>query len=385
MIFDNLKRAGAPADPTPRFTCHFNRGAFLQIDCDVPKNWDVTFRNARTGEIVHRETILSGMWVKTNLRYFIDYEITVNDGNQLWDIKMDLEGKRVVIELGSAAIGDTLAWMPYVEEFRKLNECEVICYTFHNDLLHYPEITFVEPGTELTGIYAWYELGWFYQGDAIDRDYHPWDPKAAPLQQTAASILGSYVPVRTMRPSLSLLEERPRPLQGRYVCIAPHSTAQAKYWNHPDGWFVLVGWLREQGLEVVNLSREGAEYMHNLVPAAALQPPDYDLATIRQYLQHCEYFVGVGSGLSWLSWAMNVKTVLISGFSERWTEIPHSRNVVRIGAADGCCSGCFNWVKLGNDGDWNWCPRFKGTERQFECTKSIKPLAVIAAIEESCK
>ena len=31
-------------------------------------------------------------------------------------------------------------------------------------------------------------------------------------------------------------------------------------------------------------------------------------------------------------------------------------------------------------GDWNWCPLWKGTQRQFECTKTIGSDRVIEAI-----
>jgi hypothetical protein len=33
-------------------------------------------------------------------------------------------------------------------------------------------------------------------------------------------------------------------------------------------------------------------------------------------------------------------------------------------------------------GDWNWCPDHKGTERQFECTKSITSEMVIKELEK---
>jgi hypothetical protein len=32
-------------------------------------------------------------------------------------------------------------------------------------------------------------------------------------------------------------------------------------------------------------------------------------------------------------------------------------------------------------GDWFWCPEHKGTERQFECHKSITPEMVIDKIK----
>jgi autotransporter strand-loop-strand O-heptosyltransferase len=86
-----------------------------------------------------------------------------------------------------------------------------------------------------------------------------------------------------------------------------------------------------------------------------------------------EFFIGIGSGLSWLSWSLNVPTVIISGFSEPFAEM---EDCIRVSAHQGKCSGCFNRHRL-NAGDWNWCPDHKGTERQFECTKSITAQMVI--------
>ena len=43
------------------------------------------------------------------------------------------------------------------------------------------------------------------------------------------------------------------------------------------------------------------------------------------------------------------------------------------------CHGCFNKYRL-DAGDWNWCPIHKGTERQFECTKTITSSMVIEKI-----
>jgi autotransporter strand-loop-strand O-heptosyltransferase len=89
-------------------------------------------------------------------------------------------------------------------------------------------------------------------------------------------------------------------------------------------------------------------------------------------------FIGIGSGLSWLSWALDVPTVLISGFSYKWAEM---KDCVRIGSPEGKCEGCFNRIRL-DAGDWNWCPDHKGTERQFECTKLITSDMVIKELEK---
>jgi autotransporter strand-loop-strand O-heptosyltransferase len=93
----------------------------------------------------------------------------------------------------------------------------------------------------------------------------------------------------------------------------------------------------------------------------------------------CEFFVGIGSGLSWLAWSLGIRTVLISGFSTPVSEF-EGEDVIRIFNPDKC-NGCYNRYKF-NPGDWNWCPDHKGTERQFECTTSISGRHVIARIVE---
>jgi autotransporter strand-loop-strand O-heptosyltransferase len=89
-------------------------------------------------------------------------------------------------------------------------------------------------------------------------------------------------------------------------------------------------------------------------------------------------FIGIGSGLSWLSWALDVPTVLISGFSYDWAEM---QDCVRIAAPKGKCEGCFNRIRL-DAGDWNWCPDHKGTHKQFECTRTITSDIVIKELEK---
>jgi hypothetical protein len=54
--------------------------------------------------------------------------------------------------MDSSAIGDTLAWFPYLEEFRKKHNCELVVSTFHNEwfIKTYKDIEFVKPGTDST-------------------------------------------------------------------------------------------------------------------------------------------------------------------------------------------------------------------------------------------
>ena len=88
--------------------------------------------------------------------------------------------------------------------------------------------------------------------------------------------------------------------------------------------------------------------------------------------------MGVSAGPTWLAWALKIPTILISGYSAKWGE--YSTNIQRIINED-VCHGCFNDPDAPFErGDWNWCPRQKGTTRQFECSKTITPDMVIDAI-----
>jgi autotransporter strand-loop-strand O-heptosyltransferase len=90
-------------------------------------------------------------------------------------------------------------------------------------------------------------------------------------------------------------------------------------------------------------------------------------------LYHAEFFIGLSSGLSWVNWALNKETVMIGGFSE--TEHEFTNNVIRV--SNNICIKCWNDpVLVFNSGDWDWCPVYKGTERQHICQKSITPLQV---------
>lgn len=165
----------------------------------------------------------------------------------------------------------------------------------------------------------------------------------------------------------------------KQIAIGIHSTAQAKYWNNPDGWQQLVDYLNDKGYIVKLLSKEGDSYMGNFHPKGIEHLPAGDLQGVIEELQKSEMFIGIGSGLSWLSWATETQTVIISGFSEPYSEF--FDNCIRISAPEDSCSGCYNRYKL-DAGDWNWCPDHKNTPKQFECSKKITAQNVISKIDK---
>ena len=369
------KTLNNPITKTYKVNNHFVVNPFIEISGEEETNFEITFID-EGGNVIYQNNIPINSWVKLNREYYTKWTIRVKeDNNVIFSNILNLENRRVYISFGSKSLGDSLAWIPYCEEFRKKHNCELIVSTFLNDLFkdQYPNIEFVEPGETVYDIYAQYQLGWFYnENGEFDSNKHPFDFKKQPLQKTATDILGlDYVEIR---PELKL----PNITKKKKVGIGFHSTAQAKYWNNPDGWQVVIDYLDSLGYECMIYSKEGNGYMNNFYPKGVTIYKGGNLQEVIDDLSACEFFVGLGSGLSWLAWACKIPVVLVSGFSEKWAET--TLDTYRV-INENVCHGCFNNDRL-NAGDWNWCPLHKGTNRQFECTKEISSDMVIKEINK---
>lgn len=362
----------------PTITVDFIEGPKLTVG-DAPGDvFDVTFRDASSGAVHFVSEVANGCWAKSNIRYAVDWEIVArrrSDGKEFVH-RFDPAGKTVYVALESSSVGDTLAWFPQVERFRQRWGCRVVCSTFWNDELrdNYPEIDFVSPGSVVHGLYAMFVVGWFFDQDVPHPQMHPRDFRQSPLGQTAADILG--IPYAQTKAAIEIPEAPKR----KRVGLGIHSTAQTKYWNNPTGWQELANFFNKMGYEVMVMSNEGDGYMGNKHPDGVSVLPPGDFESLKSAMASCEMFVGIGSGLSWLAWTLGVPTVLISGFSRPESEFD-GEGVIRI-FNEGVCNGCYNRYRF-NPGDWNWCPDHKGTERQFECTRSINANTVISKIVES--
>lgn len=568
----------------PVFNINFIGGPYLDISNSPGEEYEVSFIDSESGSVHYSAKVMNGHWCKCNISYFVKWCVRISKNGEVFEYNYDPKDKKVFIALESRSIGDTLAWVPYAEEFRKKWSCKVVFSTFWNQLFEseYPEIEFVPPGAVVNGIYAMYKIGWFYDENGnVNTQLNPHDFKKLSLQQTASDILGidfshirarvcaveltkmackdrawltqtyedifraeeykngevdickndivvdlggnygmftlyalhkgagkvytfepfeEYVgyirentknfsnveimpfamsnrdgsakininhedntilqevyernnwvagnqkDIETMRFGTflerqnlefvnflkvdiegseyalfedieddvlkskigkismeyhwdingrldSIVEKLNRcgfdvskaqtndqigkiyainrvfsKRQKRRVGIAMHSTAQTKYWNNPTGWQEIVDFLSLNGYEIVLLSKENDGYMGNFHPMGIIKHPDGPFESLINTMKSCELFIGIGSGLSWLAWSLNIPTVLISGFSTPVSEF-EGEGVLRI-FNESVCNGCYNRYRF-DAGDWNWCPDHKGTERQFECTKKI--------------
>jgi len=372
-VYNSKKMHNEPILNDYTFSQHFVVNPFFEITGQSDKIFDIRFYD-ENDFLIYNNKLPINHWIKLNREYFTKWKTEVYEDDKLiYSNVLNLKDQRVYISFGSKSLGDTLAWIPYCEEFRKKHDCKLIVSTFMNSLFkdQYPNIEFVEPGDVVNNVVAQYRLGWFYNEDGlVNYNSHPLDFRKQSLQKTATDILG--LEYKEIRPKLKL----PNVPKKKKVGIGFHSTAQAKYWNNPDGWQSVIDHLDALGYECMIYSKEGDGYMNNFYPKGVTLFKGGNLQEVIDDLSTCEFFIGLGSGLSWLAWACELPVILISGFSEKFAET--KLDTYRVINED-VCHGCFNNDRL-NAGDWNWCPLHKGTDRQFECSKQITSDMVIKEI-----
>ncbi len=343
----------------------------VEILGDVSKEYKVEFINSETNEVIHHQTIKNNMWTACNKQYYIPWLIKVN-GKEV--SRLDLKGKRVLISLESKSLGDTIGWTPYAVEFAKKHKCKVIISTFHNDwfknLKAYKDIEWLEPGNS-TGCTAHYRIGWFRDDKEgwQNFDMHPRQCNVIPMQATSSDILG--LKEKELNYGLDFPKGK-RPYKEKYIVIGPNATSGCKEWVYGN-WAILSKLLQQQGYKVISLTKnewklEGVINHYN-------QPLD----VVANYLHHADLFIGLGSGLSWLNWALGKHTIMINGFSDKHHEF--TSRVTRIMNEDACFPCWTNRNFVFNSGDWDWCPIHKGTEKQHICQKSITPTQVFKAVK----
>jgi autotransporter strand-loop-strand O-heptosyltransferase len=356
-------------EPLPKVTINWNHieGFYLSLNSDSDKEFIVKIFD-RDNSLLYQTTLKDNMYSKLSKKYYngIRYEIYYESTLVLQET-INFKNKRVFIAFDSSSLGDTISWVPYCEEFRKINECELIVSTFKNFLFEksYPNIKFVSPGNIVHNIHAMFNIGWFY-----DNDKEPEYPSLIPLQKSITNILGlNFKEIQ----SNVYFEPKKRPYNDKYICIATNSTAGCKLWNNPNGWVELVKYLNGLGYKVVNISKDGDKV------SGVINLKDDSIMNTMNVIHHSEFVIGLSSGLSWLSWGLGKHVVMISNFTESDHEF--TLNCTRI-TNPNVCNGCWNNPMFKFDkGDWNWCPEHKGTERHFECHKSITSEMVINKIQ----
>lgn len=285
----------------------------VTLHCDEGDKYYIKLIDNDTDVIVNTKWCCNGDTIIGERQWYTNWRIEVwyGSGEKIHTEYFNPEGKVVFIKTDSFALGDNIAWIPYFEEFRKKHNCTVICSTFFNHLFEsvYPDLLFVNPNTRVGNVYAQYYVG---ASDDGNTRYSPNDYKDIPLQKVACDILGlEYIEVR---PEVIHSYENTN-LSTKYVCISEFASANNKMWQYNNGWQLVVDYINLLGYKVHVISKEPTE-LKNVINLTG----NFSLEERISQIHGSKLFMGVSSGLAWLSWAVGIPVVMISDISPKWHE-----------------------------------------------------------------
>jgi hypothetical protein len=331
-------------------------------DNSINEEFEVFFIDFDAEEIVTTKKCKINETVTGNRQWYTNWIIQIFDSKEelIYSESIDLKNKKIFIKIDAWALGDNIAWIPYVEEFRKKHECIVICSTFFNYLFEkeYPDILFAIPNTQISNIYAQYYIG---ANTELKPQYCPVISSNVPLQMVASNPLGfGHIEVV---PKIYSTDFVPN-YGGKYVCISEHASAATKEWKESWGWQTIVDFLISCDLQVVVISKEPTN-----LRGVINKTGDISLLDRIQDIKHASFFIGVSSGLAWVSWALNTHVVMISDGTPKFHEF--QSNITRI---------CANELKIIDYNAPNISSSKEVIEKLKSCSRNSYPSIVIFPI-----
>lgn len=358
----------------------FNCGFRLQMPDKLERPLRIRLIDEEAGCLLHDTMPKEGFRVVSTRKYYVKYrvEIISGSGEMLYVHRFCMANQHVLVQMPpKGALGDSIAWFSMCDRFRRQNNCllHVLMPPQIADLFRdqYPEIQFeTEESAEKLRPYATFYLGLFFGGD---EDWQPYDFRLQSLAETAGRILGvenlAEIPPRVKDTGTANISEP-------YVCIGVQASSHAKHWCRPDGWRTVAKTLVDSGYRVLCIDKDrdiGAGNVWHSIPHGVEDwTGNRPLQERIDLLVHARCFIGLSSGLSWLAWCCGIPVVRISGICAPWGEFETPFNV----QCRHSCHGCWNDTRYEFDHkDFMWCPRHKGTQREYECTKAIGPGMVL--------
>jgi len=365
------KKSVEPKLDSNQIFATFIQGPKIEIKGDENYKYEVIFIDSETNKIHHSGYINNNMWISCNIQYYCNWKIIVKNIllNTEEIINLNLKNKKIKIVNESPSLGDLIAWIPYVEEFRKKHNCKIDFFTPNKNLFEnqYPEINlynYNQDDIKYSDIYyASYKIGCFgvENINLCKKDF-----RSIGLQEISSAILGlEHKEIVTK----IQVKNKERKLNDKYVCISTASTSGCKHWHYKNGWQNTVDYLNELGYKVVVIQKEPLNFMDLKGLKNVIHPTTSSIEDAITWLYNCEFFIGLSSGISWLAWALNKKVVMISGFTKEFNEFNTPYRIINKNV----CNGCWNNDKYKFDpADWNWCPVLKNNiDKRFECSKQI--------------
>ena len=354
----------------PGLKVDFNSGARVRLPIG---DWHVRISDYNSGIVAFDDNISDCTLVAAE-KYYICWHVEIwKDSELVFEHVLDLNGQEVFIFMAGGALGDSISLFPYLRLMQQSYHCKISLLPPNDDFknilaTYFPDINLVDKMPE--DAYASYCLAVFqFLPYLIPADSRMMTPGMA-----AQSILG--MPRKADWVIYTPTAERC--IKEKYVCIAVQASGIMKRWLYPDGWERVVSYLKELGYRVLCI--DGAAKV--IADGHLIEMPSgaEDFTGMKPLMErvnllaYADFFIGLGSGLSWLAHACGIPVILISGFSlplgEFYTPYRVTNPLV--------CHGCYNDVRV----DWKeGCPYHHGTEREFECNKSISYFMVKKAID----
>ncbi|MBW3020073.1 autotransporter strand-loop-strand O-heptosyltransferase [Candidatus Woesearchaeota archaeon] len=379
--------------------------ALLRIvgDSEDLNSYIVEFINENNGKVEYSDTLKVNYWARLDNTSDKNITIRITSNNKIvFERNQNKKYNRVYVLIGSDALGDIIAWVPCVEEYRKTYNVDVVLYTKHKYLFDkaYSDIIFtdisnpdyindvdkkfrIDYGPEL------YILNdkltpehWVDNNKKYDNAVESFDYRTISLQSIAKVVLG--LPLTEVIPKINIPDSKPK-IRGKYVVVAIQSTAQLKYWNNPFGWERVFDFLGRNGYKILLIDKYksfGITGHFNRAPKSKYlidKTGDIPLSDRIIDIKYADMMITISSGLAWLSWAVGTPVIMISGFTDPSNEF--QSNIIRIHNKS-VCNSCWNDTSIIYDStDWMFCPR----DNDFVCSKVIQPKDVTDAIKKLMK
>ena len=348
----------------------FNFGLRLEIP---DGNWRVRISDFDSG-IIFFDKYVSDVRLSSLEFYYIRWQVEIfRNDEKVFSHILDLDDKEVLINIPRLGLGDIISMLPYVEEFRRQNNCKVSLilpkYLREFAAYLYPNLKQVDEVNYKT--YASYHL-------SMPINILPvWavDMRTYPLGKIVGVALGlnTIAPKKIFEPNVPPVIDEP------YVCIGVQASIPKKGWLYPKGWDAVADYLKNLGYRVFcidKLREMNYEGIKISMPKSAEDfTGDRSIMERANMLYYAEFFIGLSSGLAWLADAVGCPVVMIGGFSQDWHEFYTPYRVMnRL-----VCNGCFNDVNVNFMKEK--CFYHAGTPRELECQKKISPRQVIDSVE----
>jgi autotransporter strand-loop-strand O-heptosyltransferase len=378
--------------------------AFLEIFGEDDLDYNVEFIDLNTNTTEYSNVIKNNYWAKLNniSGKNILIRVTAND-EVLFERRQDHIFNKIYVLIGSKSIGDNIAWIACVNEYKKIHNVDVILHSPLKNLFDkaYPDITFTDIANPnwINDVDKKFRIDygpdlyyvddkpnpahWYVENERYDNFVKVFDYRKISLQSIANLILG--LENKEILPKVNIPDDNGPKIKGKYVVVAIQSTAQLKYWNNPFGWERLFDFLGRNGYKVVVIDKHksyGLPGHYNQAPKAKNvidKTGNHPLSERITDIKYADMMITISSGLAWAAWAVGTPVVMISGFTKPWTEF--QSNIIRV-HNNTVCNGCWNDPNITFDyTDWLFCPK----KQDFICSKAIQPRDVIDAVKKLMK